>query len=124
VLDAEFEIQSGLAGNTLGYSCSRCTHIWQIDRPGSAQERRRPEGDDDGFLWRLNSYWSFEQRSEGLLIECEAVSLTRDVPTGLGWLILPIVHTLPRIELEATLTATRNALSANALRRHKDESAN
>ena len=75
-----------------------------------------PEGADDGFLWRLNSYWSFEQRREGLFMECEAVSLTRDVPAGLGWLIMPIIETLPRASLEFTLTATKNAL-ANATRR-------
>lgn len=111
VLDAEFETQSGLAGPEHGYSLSRSTHIWQIDQPGSAQEHRRPEGADDGFLWRLNSYWSFEQRREGLLMECEAVSLTRDIPAGLGWLIMPIVEDLPRASLEFTLTATKNALA-------------
>lgn len=119
VLDAEFETQSGLAGAGRGYSFSRSTHIWQVDQPGSTHERRRAEGADDGFLWRLNSYWSFEERREGLLIECEAVSLTRDVPAGLGWLITSIIETLPRASLEFTLTATKNALATNALRRHR-----
>jgi hypothetical protein len=120
VLDAEFETQSGLDGAERGYSYSRSTHIWQIDQPGSAREHRRTEGADDGFFWRLNSYWSFEQRPEGLLMECEAVSLTRDVPAGLGWLIMPVIETLPRASLEFTLTATKNALAANATRRHSD----
>lgn len=76
------------------------------------------EGADDGFLWRLNSYWSFRQRSDGLFIECEAVSLARGVPTGLDWLIMPIIGTLPRDSLQFTLTATKNALAAQATRRH------
>ena len=42
------------------------------------------EGDDDGFLWRLNTYWSFVEVPGGLLIECEAISLTRDVPARTG----------------------------------------
>jgi hypothetical protein len=120
VLDAEFEIESGLAGSSRGYSFSRSSHIWQIDQPGTERERRLPETADDGFLSRLNSYWSFEQTSEGLLIECEAVSRTRAVPTGLGWLIMPIIETLPRDSLQFTLTATKNALAANAMRRHTD----
>lgn len=124
VLDAEFEAQSGLAGGRRGYSFSRSTHIWQVDQPGTPQERRRAEGNDDGYLWRLNSYWSFEERPDGLLIECEAVSLTRDVPAGLGWLIMPIVETLPRTSLEFTLTATKNALAAGAGRRNRDDRAN
>jgi hypothetical protein len=115
VLDAEFEVQDGLDGPTAGYSFSRSTHIRQIREPGTPREQRRPEGDDDGFLWRLNSYWSFIQLHDdvrdGLLIECEAISLTRDIPSGLGWLIAPIVRQLPRTSLEFTLNATKNALS-------------
>ena len=49
VLDAEFEAQSGLAGGRRGYSFSRSTHIWQVDQPGTPQERRRAEGNDDGY---------------------------------------------------------------------------
>jgi len=124
VLDTEFDVQSRLTGAGRGYSFSRSTHVWQVDHPDSANERRRPEGDDDGFLWRLNSYWSFERRPEGLLMECEAVSLTRDVPAGLGWLIMPIIETLPRASLEFTMTATQKALAANAVRRHNDDRAN
>jgi hypothetical protein len=123
VLDAEFRVESEL-GDGMGYSYSRSEHIWQIDQPGTPHESRRPAGADDGFLWRLNSYWSFEQRAEGLLIECETVSLTRDVPTGLGWLIMPVIRALPRESLEFTLTATRNALAANITRRHLNERAN
>lgn len=120
VLDAEFDAESGLDGNNRGYSISRSTHIWQIDQPGTAQEHRRAEGVDDGFLWRLNSYWSFVERPDGLLIECEAVSLTRDVPAGLGWLIAPVIKTLPRASLEFTLTATKNALAAMNRSTHDD----
>ena len=124
VLDAEFEVRSGFAAPTCGYSASRSTHIWQVDQPGSARERRRPEGDDDGFLWRLNSYWSFAPSRDGLWIECEAISLTRDVPAGLGWLITPIIATLPRTSLEFTLAATRNALTANLHGRQNHDGTN
>ena len=103
VLDAEYEVETRLSGHDRGYSVSRSTHIWQVDRPGTAQERRRPPGEDDGFLWRLNSYWSFARVGHGLRIECEAVSLTRDVPPGLGWLISPIIADFPREELAFTL---------------------
>lgn len=122
VLDAQFDVESGLTSNGRGYSTSRSRHIWQVDQPGSAQEHRRPEGDDDGFLWRLNSYWNFEQRPEGLLMQCEAVSLTRGIPAGLGWLVTPIIETLPRDSLEFTLTATRNALAASGTRSHTNAS--
>jgi len=110
VLDGEYKVESRLSGNDRGYSISRSLHFWQVANPGTPQERRRPEGQDDGFLWRLNSYWSFTRVRGGLQMECEAVSLTRDVPLGLGWLVTPVIADLPREALEFTLRATRNAL--------------
>ena len=114
VLDGEYKAESRLADKNRGYSISRSLHFWQVDNPGRAQERRRPEGQDDGFLWRLNSYWSFARTHGGLQMECEAVSLTRDIPLGLGWLVTPVIADLPREALEFTLRATKNALIENA----------
>lgn len=110
VLDAEYSVESGLVGNDRGYSASRSTSVWQIDNPGSGSERRRTPGDDDGYLWRLNSYWSFTRARGGLAIECEAISLTRDVPLGLGWLIAPVIQNLPSETLQFTIRSTKNAL--------------
>jgi hypothetical protein len=112
VLDGEYRVETRLSGHDRGYSVSRSLHFWQVDNPGTAQERRRPEGQDDGFLWRLNSYWSFTRILGGLQIECEAVSLTRDVPLGLGWLVTPVIADLPR----EALRSTRNALIEYAAR--------
>lgn len=111
VLDAEFETRAGMTGGGRGYSVSRSTHVWEVDNPGARDERREPEGNDDGFLWRLNSYWTFEETPEGLLMECEAVSLTRDVPLGLGWLVNPVVQALPRESLAFTMRATQAAMA-------------
>jgi hypothetical protein len=114
VLDGEYKIETRLSGDDRGYSASRSLHLWQIDSPGTPHERRRPEGQDEGLLWHLNTYWSFTRIRGGLQMECEAVSLTRDIPPGLGWLITPIVRDLPRESLEFTLRATKRALDGNA----------
>lgn len=116
VLDTEYDVRTGLTSNRAGYSVSRSTHIWEIEGAGAAHERRMTEGNDDGFLWRLNTYWSFLDVPDGLLIECEAISLTRDVPAGLGWLVAPVIEEMPRDSLKFTLTATRNALGSSALK--------
>ena len=114
VLDSEFRVENTMDGDERGYEFSRSTHIWQVDNTGSYDERRRPEDDGDGLLWRLNSYWSFVQWRSGLLIECESLSLTRDVPAGVGWLITPIIRDLPRESLEFTIRATEKALQTKA----------
>lgn len=72
--------------------------------------REPPVGQDHGFLWRLNAYWLLEQRPEGVYIECHAISMSRDVPTGLGWAMKPMVTSVPRESLRDTLEATVRAL--------------
>jgi hypothetical protein len=69
-----------------------------------------PEGTGHGFLWRLNAYWVLEQRPEGVYIECRAISMSRDVPVGLGWALKGVVAKLPRESLRDTLESTARAL--------------
>ena len=92
-------------------SASRTTRIAEVENPGKKDEREKAPGTGEGFLWRLNSYWDFLERDGGVYLECEAISLTRDVPTGLGWLIEPIIRNLPQESLANTLKSTRTALT-------------
>ena len=49
--------------------------------------------------------------ANGVYIECRAISLTRDIPYGLGWIIEPIIRKLPQESLIHTLECTRKALT-------------
>ncbi|HEV3511351.1 MAG TPA: hypothetical protein VGS05_06580 [Candidatus Sulfotelmatobacter sp.] len=91
---------------------SYTTRIAEVESAGSAKERVLPPDTGHGFLWRLYSYWRFEERDGGVWVECRAISLTRDVPFGLGWAIEPIIQKLPQESLVKTLEATRKALQA------------
>jgi hypothetical protein len=86
------------------------TRIAEVENPGSPEEREKRPGLDSGYLWRLNTYWRFLHRDGGTYVQCESISLTRGIPTGLAWLIGPVVNSLPRESLEFTLEATRRAL--------------
>jgi hypothetical protein len=86
------------------------TRIVEVDNPGTPEERERRPGLDNGYRWRLNTYWRFLYRDGGTYVQCESISLTRGIPTGLGWLIAPFVNGLPRESLEFTLETTRRAL--------------
>jgi hypothetical protein len=86
------------------------TRIAEVESPGTPSEREKPVGDDGGYLWRLYSYWRVFERDGGTYVQCESISLTRDIPLGFGWLIRPFVTSIPRESLEFTLTTTRNSL--------------
>ncbi len=85
---------------------SRSTRISELDD----DNKPLPEGTAQGFLWRLNSYWLLESRPEGVYLECRAISLSRDIPAGLGWIVKPMIATVPRDSLRATVEEARNAL--------------
>ena len=118
VLDTEYDVHYGRLDPAHQYSRSRSTRVTEIADPGTPAEHAVPAGQDHGFMWRLNTYWAFEQANDNVLIECEAISLTRDVPTGLGWLIGPFVHGIPRESLQFTLNATRAAVAARSKDQH------
>jgi hypothetical protein len=85
-----------------------------VQEAGKPEEKVLPPDTGYGFLWRLYSYWRFQQRDAGVYVECRAISLTRDVPSKLGWAINPIIKKLPKESLTNTLVATRRALQARA----------
>lgn len=93
---------------------SYTTRIAEVEYAGTTKEIVLPPDTGYGFLWRLFSYWRFHERKAGVYVECRAISLTRDVPFGLGWIIEPIVQKLPQESLIHTLDATRQALRAKS----------
>jgi len=110
IFDTEHEIHYATVSQTQAWSRSRTTRIQQVDEAGEPSERLKPEGQDEGFLWRMNTYWRFEEKDGGTYVECQSISLTRDIPTGLGWMIGPFVTGIPRESLTFTLATTRAVL--------------
>jgi hypothetical protein len=58
---------------------------------GTSSEKELPEGNDGGYLWRLNSYWRFKQEGDGVtegepIVEVAHEPLLQRWPTLRGWL--------------------------------------
>ena len=84
--------------------------IVELEFPNSPREKEKPPGIDHGFLWRLNSYWRYEQVDGGVLIECESISLSRSIPAVLEFLIRPIINRTARRSMARTLASLRDRL--------------
>ena len=110
ILDTDHEVQYHVIDAAHAESRSRTTRIQEVENAGQADESLKPVGKDNGFLWQMNTYWRFEEKDGGTYVECRSISLTRDIPTGLGWLIGPFVTSIPRESLTFTLGTTRTAL--------------
>jgi hypothetical protein len=111
VLNTEHHVKYFPVDKTRWYSRSYSTRIAQVENAGKKDEHELKPGQDGGYLWRLYSYWRFEERDGGVYVECQAISLTRDVPAFVSFIVTPIIRSLPRESLENTLKSTRSAVN-------------
>jgi putative flippase GtrA len=110
--NTEHAVEYRRLGPIRAASRSVATKIAELSDPGTAQEREKPPNEDHGFLWRLNAYWRYEQADDGVLIECESVSLSRSVPLLIRPFVNGMVEGIARESLERTLMSLRTVLAA------------
>jgi hypothetical protein len=110
ILDTDYQVRRRWIDSSHVYSNSYSTRITQVEHAGERDEQELPPGNDGGYMWRLNSYWRYFDNGHGVFVQCEAISLTRDIPPGLNWLVGSFVESIPRESLEFTLQSTRAAV--------------
>jgi hypothetical protein len=115
VLDTDHEVHYRSLDSARCVCLSHTTRIAEVLNAGSPKETALPPDTGYGFLWRLSSYWKFQETDGGVNLECRAISLTRDVPLGLRWIVEPIIQRLPKESLIKTLESTRQALHPKAI---------
>ena len=114
VLNSEHAITYFRDSATRAHSRSSATHIAEVENPGKKNEREKSRDEDNGFLWGMETWWRMEEKDGGVYVQSEAVSLTRDIPVGLGWMIGPFITGIPKETLTFTLEATRRAVLAQS----------
>jgi hypothetical protein len=108
VYNTEHDVRFVSHAPTRASSRSVATRIAEVDEAGTPAERERAPGDDRGFLWKLNAYWRYEAVPGGVIAECESISLSRDVPFGLGAIAGPIIRSTARESMERALQAIKD----------------
>jgi putative flippase GtrA len=101
--DTEHEMRFRRLTPTLATARSVATRIEQID------------GGDHGFLWRLHSYWRYEQIGGGVLVELRSLTLSRSVPALVRPIASPLVTRVARESMVRTLEALRRYYGVPAL---------
>jgi hypothetical protein len=120
--NTEYTIHWGRVDEEKLYSNSISTRIAQIKDATQPDGPEFPVGEGNGYLWRLNTYWRFQEKDGGVYVQCEALSLTRDIPFGLGWLIKPLVTKIPKQSLNRALGRTREAVLETVQAKRSPES--
>ncbi len=109
VLDTWQDVHYLPQGAARMHSRAYSTRIQEVEDDGTPHQKLKPVGDDRGFMWRLYTYWHFDERDGGVYIQCEAITLSRDVPLILKWLKEWITKEA-RNSLTATLGRSRDVL--------------
>jgi len=101
--NTEHDVRYERHGALRASSRSVATKIAELEDANTAAEREKPVGQDRGFLWRMNSYWRYEEVSGGVIVELESLTLSRDIPWGLKTMVSPIVNRIARQSMSRTL---------------------
>jgi hypothetical protein len=109
VYNTEQECQYTGYGSNRVFSRSIATRIAEVADPGKPTEREKKPGNDSGFLWKLVSWWRFEQNGKDVIVELESASLSRDIPMFVKVIpgLIGYVRSTPRESLESVLTSIR-----------------
>jgi len=107
VYDTYYTVHYSSPGPKKMFLRSYATKINEVDKPA---------GEDRGFLWRLNSYWRLQEAEGGVYVECEALSLSRDVPALLSYVVGSFIKKFPAESMRSTLTALKRESDSRARR--------
>jgi hypothetical protein len=120
-LDADCEVSYIRVDDQHWYGISNTTHIREIDKFGTPEERTFPEDRGTGLIWRLSSITRLEERDGGVYVELEAIALSRDIPAAFRLFVTPIVRRVSRDSLATSLHQTKVATDASRARRAQEE---
>lgn len=112
-LEGDYTSDFARVTNKRWYSVSVTKQMEEIKNLGRAGEKRLPPNQGSGYIWRLYSTVRLEERDGGVIVELEAIALSRDIPGSLHWLVDPIVRRISRDSLEKSLQETARAVETH-----------
>jgi len=121
-LDTDCEASYFRVDDRHWYSVSNTTHIQEVDKFGTPEQRTLPEDQGTGLIWRLSSITRLEERDGGVYAELEAIALSRDIPAAFRLVVTPIVRRVSRDSLATSLHQTKLAVDDSMARRKQETS--
>jgi putative flippase GtrA len=109
--NTEHDVTFRRHGAARASSRSASTKIAELEHANTPQEREKPVGRDRGFLWRMNSYWRYQQTDHGVVIQLESLTLSRPVPWVVRTLVGPLIDGVARESIVRTLAALDRRLT-------------
>ena len=96
-------------------ACRETTRVQEVEDYGQPSERRLPEGEGGGYIWKLFSIARLEQRDGGVYVEMETVALSREIPAMVRLVVDPIVRRVSRNSMLTSIQQTEEAVRCNSV---------
>jgi hypothetical protein len=110
--NTEHEVTLAHHGAGRGSTRSVATKVAELREFGTPAEYELPPGNDRGFLWRLNAYWRYQDVPGGVIAEVESITLSRSVPSLVGYLVGPMIERTARESIERAAVSVRERFKA------------
>ncbi len=108
VYDTDHDMTFRRQSNRIATSRSVMTRATEIVDAGTSSEHPRPAEDDRGYLWKLNSYWWYQERPDGVLAVLDSLTLSRDVPLVIRPVAGPLIRRVASESVTAALQGLRD----------------
>jgi len=115
-----FGVKAGLLGEfrstyvrltpAMGYSITEATQLDELVDAGEAQERVLPLTASHGYVEKMFTIVRYRESDGGVYLEIDALTLSRDIPVSVRWLIAPIVRKFSGQVMTTTLENLKTGL--------------
>jgi len=107
VYDTDHDMTFQRQSDRMATSRSVMTRAIEVVDAGTSSEHPRAADDDRGYLWRLNSYWWYEEKPDGVLAILDSLTLSREVPLVIRPIAAPVIHRVAAESVTAALQGLR-----------------
>jgi hypothetical protein len=105
------------------YSTTEAIRLVELADPGTPHERPLAPDEAHGYIQRMFTIVRYTEADGGVLVEVEAMSLSRDIPGAVRWAVTPFVERFSRQVLTTTLEKFRARVSSTLTQSHSVASA-
>ncbi len=95
-------------GPDAGYSITEATELNELENPGTPDERLIPFSTSHGYVEKIFTIVRYREADTGVYVRVETMTLSRNVPTPVRWLISPVIERFSRETMAGTLESLRN----------------
>jgi hypothetical protein len=112
-----FGIKAGLIGDfkttycrvtdDSGYSVTRAINLTELADPGTPDEHALSLSQSHGYVERAFTVARYRQVQGGVYLQLETLTLSRDVPAAIRWMVSPLIQRFSRQTMADTLEKLR-----------------